>query len=169
MEVLGEPLNVLITHLHRMPSSKVKFHIETEVWEGEDQHRRVSLTREEPVTDPTDRNRYPEAFDCRYILQHMRRRRNLRKYAEMLDHRCSKDLKREIDGLLGRIPGKRSPRPTWDSLFDTLHKMKSFIEQAAAGLRRNNEEDLAAELDKGYDNLENIIAKAARAQQMSRQ
>ena len=168
-EVLGKSLNPLVAHVHHMPSNRVKFHVKKKVWQDEKHHRRLSLTREEPIADPSDYNRYPEAFDCRRILQHMRKHAYLRKYAKILNCPRSRDLKRDIDGILGRIPGKRasrSPRPTWASLTDTLQRMKSFIEQAVAGLRRNNEDDLAAELDEGYDNLKNIIAKAARAWQM---
>ena len=156
-----------MTHVHHMPTNKVKFHIDTTVWQGKDRHRRLSLTQEKPVTDPADFDRYPEAFDCCRILRHMRERHNLRKYAEILDCHHTEDLKQSIDQVLGRIRASRSPRPTWDSLFETLQRMKSFIEQAVAGLRRNNEHDVVAKLNEGFHKLETIMAKAIKAQQMS--
>ena len=97
----------------------------------------------------------------------MRERHNLCKYAEILDCYHVEDLKQSIDQILSRTRTFRSPRPTWDSLFDTLQRMKSFIEQAVAGLQRNNEHDLAAKLSEGFHKLETITAKAINAQQMS--
>ena len=166
IKAVGKGLNPVVLAIHDDPANDVKFRIKKKTTLDKQRHRRVTVTEEVPASSPNDREQCPEAFDGPTILKHMRRGGNLPEYADALDFR-SQDLKRAIDQILGRIPGKRNPTTTWDSLFDTLYRMTAFFTEISDGLTRNNKSTLASAVDEGKDQLESITEKASLARRIS--
>ena len=81
------------------------------------------------------------------------------------DYHKPRELKSDINQILGRIPGRQKPSLTWGSLFTTLNCMKSLLEKAYTGLQHANKFTLA--LKEGIDELGDIIKKASHVQQLS--
>ena len=114
----------------------------------------------------------PVAFDPILNLEHMREPLYLPEYAGLLQCRYAQDLARDIDQLLQNFAKTKTAQfrddpATWDAHLELMKDMMTFLEQAVAGLTRNNESELAAQLDKGIDELQDICKDALDAQRIS--
>ena len=165
---LGEALHPMVVHVDRLPNG-VQFYIKTSVYRVPScqPDTRVTQHEESRASHIANLEQFPEAYDCHKILKHIRRRPNLHEYCDLLGYLKPADLKRDIDQFYSRIPSKvssRSPHPTWDSLFDTLDRILSFLRKAAEGLEGNSERSLAAKIDEGRVEIEEIRTRAREAQ-----
>ena len=168
LQHIGAVLNPVVTEVHNDPSNSVKFHTRKKIHIIKDKHRRrrTTVTEDVPVDSPSDSVRCPEAFEGRCILRHMHQGKNFYEYADELDYHKPRELKSDIDQILGRIPGRRHPSLTWGSLFTTLNCMKSLLEKAYIGLQHANRLNLALKISEGISELDDI-KKASHVQQLS--
>ena len=167
LQHMGAALNPLVTEVHNNTSNDVKFYTRKKIRTFKHKQRRATLTEDVPVDFPSDNVQCPEAFEGRYILRHMRQGKNLHEYADALDYRKPRELKNDIDQILGRIPGRRHPSLTWGSLFTTLSCMKRLLEKAYTGLQHANRFNLALKINEGINEIDEIIEKASHVQQLS--
>ena len=167
LQCMGVALNPVVTEVHNDPSNSVKFCTRKKIRTIKNKHRRATLTEDVPVNFPSDSVQCPEAFEGHRILRHMCQGKNFYEYADALDYRKPRELKSDIDQILGRIPGRRHPSLTWGSLFTTLNCMKSLLEKAYIGLQHANRFHLAFKINEGIDELGDIIKKASHVQKLS--
>lgn len=163
IRLIGTALNPLVTEVHKNPNNSVKFCTRKKIRTIKKKNRRATLTEDVPVDSPMQ---CQEAFEGRCILRHMRQGKNFYEYADVLHYHKPRELKSDIDQILGRIPGRRTPSLTWGSLFATLHCMESLLEKAHTGLQHANR-FLALKINEGINGLGDIIEKASHVQQLS--
>ena len=154
-----------------MDSNCVRFYIRTkrELWQSKHQNQQLFMTCKVSATHPRDLSCCPEAFDPILNLEHMLEKSNLPEYAGLLQCRYAQDLARDIEQLLqecakAKTAQFRDDPATWDTHLKMMTNMMTFLEQAVAGLKRNNEFELAAQLDKGREELQGIRKDAVNAQ-----
>ena len=159
---MGKYLNPFVSAMHNDANNEIKFRVPKKIYDVRRNHRRTSVVERVPVVNPLES---PEAFDGRYVLQHMHSVSAFRIYAETLGTTPS-EFKKMIKQILGRIPRRRNPSFTWQLLFDTFYLMRNFIEKVADGLESSTKSNLVAGLYIAMHELDAITVKAEQARQL---
>ena len=167
VNIIGKSLNPIVTSLHKDPRSKVKLYVRTKTGKQKTQKGCYTYrTRDVPVSDPSNNHKYPEAFDGRILLRHIRK--YAPDYASFLDIRgSSHDLKTPIDVILGIIPRRLNPSLTTAALGHTLYYMESFLEIFDHGLESAGKHALAVCVKEGMNELKCVRNTANRARRLS--
>lgn len=157
VDVIGTALNPLVTNMHDDPNHDVKFRTKKKVYDIKLRDRRTTVTEDVPVPNPANS---PEASDGRKVLKHMCQ--NYRQYADALNYKSSSNFKRNLKQIIGRIPKRRNHSLTWDSFFNTVYYMRSFMETIGECLE---ETDMFAIADCARDGAKRLREIAEGANQ----
>lgn len=160
-------MNPIVSFLHNDPSSEVKFRVRKKT--GKQKTQSGSYTyemRDIPASDISDSYAWPEAFDGRNLLRHIRR--YAPNYGSFLDMRgSSHDLKNSIDLILGMIPRRLNHSLTTAALTHALFYMEGLLEIFVDGLMSANKPVLAAHVKEGMNELKSMRNTANCARRLS--
>ena len=151
-----------MSDVHNDPRNDVKFRVRKKIYKlRTDVNRHISTTEDKAV-DPSE---CMEAFDGRRILKHLRSESAFRVYADILDI-SSSEFKKHLCEIIGRTQRRPNPSLTWPTLFDTLYRMRNFIDCVANGLEGSDKSSLAVVIQQGVNDFNDIIKNAEDAQQL---
>ena len=160
IKAIGESLNPLVSDMHNSSRNEVKFRTKKKVFK----RRRTTITEDVAVSNPSNSQLCPEAFDGRPILKHICH--YYRQYADMIDYESSFDFKMKIKEIIGRIPKRPNPSLTWDVAIDTIYRMASFVEVIVEGLHNAANSTLAVSISGGVETLRDIAERANEAREL---
>jgi hypothetical protein len=167
VDAFGRALNPVVSAVHNDPKNDVKFRVRRKIDKQKPtKHRRTITTEDVPVSDPQDREQFPEAFTSRLLLQHMRK--NAPFYTDFLSLRGStNELRTPIDLVLWRIPRMRIPSLTSQAVVHTLFHMEGFLDLVTDGLESSEKFSLASDVKGGMSELRDIRNSADHARRLS--
>ena len=151
--IMAESLNPVVAHVHHADwAPNVKFKISTVIKQDGD----LTVQEEKAVTDPADRNRYPEAFVGQLLLQHLKKHANV--YARLFN--CSdKELIQRIDDVMQSYPREGTLLPTAEKVATILQMSCRFLESVGAGLSRTNEPALCQKVLDGVERMDQLAQR----------
>ena len=147
---LAKGLNVVMSHLHQADWEE---HVAFEVLVTVRKFGSLVVQEWKPVTDPTDRDRCPEAFDGYEVLLHMHKYSCA--YAQFL-HLNDKKLRQQIEEMLRSFPTAGMPPPDKKHVIEILQMSSRFLEWIEASLHRINEEELAEKVGVGVEEINQL-------------
>lgn len=139
-------MNALITYLVKI--GLVKFCLPSTVCKSECE-KQVTVLERRPVNNPSDRKKFPQAFNARYTLGHVND--NLSIYSDFLAFQDTNSLKEATEKVLKETPDSWETidlSSDWDSVIASMKIVRDFMERVASGVESNGSPDLVKSLKK---------------------